>query len=92
MTHAIVRIDIMISITVTRAYDMFREQVSDTIIKWLLDLMRCWVGTSGPLLCEVIVAELFAMRKRDCHDSYISVVSPGDNSLLSDFENLSRLD
>ena len=71
MTHVIVRIDIMISITVTRAYDMFREQVSDTIIKWLLDLMRCQVGTSGPLLCEVIVAELFAMRKRDCHDGYV---------------------
>ena len=61
----------MISITVMRAYDTFREQVSDTIIKWLLDLTRCWVGTSGPLLCEAIVAELFAMRKRDCRDGYV---------------------
>ena len=71
VTHAIVRIDIMISITVKRAYNMFREQVSDTIIKWLLDLTRCWVGTSGPLLHEVIVAELFATRKRDCYNGYI---------------------
>ena len=61
----------MISITVKRAYNMFREQVSDTIIKWLLDLTRCWAGQWAIALCEVIVAELFAVRKRDCHDGYI---------------------
>ena len=90
VAHAIARIDI--GVTVKRAYDTFREQVSDTIIEWLLDLTRCRVGTDGPLLREIIAAELFAVRKRDLVAMAMSVVSPGDNGPLSEFENPSRLD
>ncbi|KAA1468351.1 hypothetical protein DENSPDRAFT_833612 [Dentipellis sp. KUC8613] len=55
---------IELGVTVRRAYDTFREQVSAVIIEWLLDLTRSRLGTDAVILREIIAQELLTARKR----------------------------
>jgi len=54
-----------LGVTIRRAYDTFREQVTAVIIEWLLDLTRSRLGTDTLVLREIIAAELLAPRRRD---------------------------
>ncbi|KAG5643045.1 hypothetical protein DXG03_001623 [Asterophora parasitica] len=63
MAQAITQIDL--GVTIRRAYDTFREQVSEVIIEWLLDLTRSRLGTDYLVLREVIASELMSPRRRD---------------------------
>ena len=62
MAHAITQIDL--GVTIRRAYDTFREQVSAVIIEWLLDLTRSRLGTDILAVREIIAAELLSPRKQ----------------------------
>lgn len=55
---------IELGVTVRRAYDTFREQVSAVIIEWLLDLVRCCLGSDQIILREIIAAELLSPRRQ----------------------------
>ncbi|KAG6810828.1 hypothetical protein H0H92_010152 [Tricholoma furcatifolium] len=63
MAQSITQIDL--GVTIRRAYDTFREQVSEVIIEWLLDLTRSRLGTDYMILREVIASELMSPRRRD---------------------------
>ncbi|KAG6874158.1 hypothetical protein C0995_005576 [Termitomyces sp. Mi166 len=63
MAQSITQIDL--GVTIRRAYDTFREQVSEVIIEWLLDLTRSRLGTDYMILREVIATELMSPRRRD---------------------------
>ncbi|KAI0078524.1 hypothetical protein K474DRAFT_1619295 [Panus rudis PR-1116 ss-1] len=52
-----------LGVTIRRAYDTFREQVSAVIIEWLLDLTRSRIGTDTVTMREIIAAELLSPRK-----------------------------
>ncbi|KAG8907469.1 hypothetical protein FRB99_004045 [Tulasnella sp. 403] len=56
---------IEMGVTVRRAYDTFREQVSAVIIEWLMDLMQCRLLNDSITLREVVAAEFYAPRKKD---------------------------
>lgn len=62
MGQTISQIDL--GVTIRRAYDTFREQVSAVIIEWLLDLTRCCLGTDAIILREIIASELLSARKQ----------------------------
>ncbi|KAF8060768.1 hypothetical protein FPV67DRAFT_1423562 [Lyophyllum atratum] len=85
--QAITQIDL--GVTIRRAYDTFREQVSEVIIEWLLDLTRSRLGTDYLILREVIAAELMSARRRD-NNSYNNNVQAG--LALNDIPNPARLD
>ena len=57
--------NIDLGVTVRRAYDTFREQMSEVIIEWLLDLSRCRLGTDALVIREFITTELLSPRKRE---------------------------
>lgn len=59
--HSISQIDL--GVTIRRAYDTFREQVSSVIIEWLLDLTRSRIGTDTVTMREIVAAELLSPRK-----------------------------
>ncbi|KAH9850612.1 hypothetical protein C2E23DRAFT_734790 [Lenzites betulinus] len=61
MARAIAQIDL--GVTVRRAYDTFREQVSAVVIEWLLDLTRSRLSTDALVLREVLAYELLSPRK-----------------------------
>lgn len=88
VAQAIAKIDI--GVTVRRAYDTFREQLSDVIIEWLLDLSKSRVGSDSLLLREVIAAELFTSRKGEAN-VVAGQVAP-DQGSFSDIKSPSRLD
>ncbi|KAG8919827.1 hypothetical protein FRC01_001076 [Tulasnella sp. 417] len=56
---------IEMGVTLRRAYDVFREQVSAVIIEWLMDLTQCRILNDCITLREVIAAETYAPRKKD---------------------------
>ncbi|GLB36806.1 putative zinc finger in N-recognin (UBR box) [Lyophyllum shimeji] len=87
MAQAITQIDL--GVTIRRAYDTFREQVSEVIIEWLLDLTRSRLGSDYLILREVLATELMSPRRRDSH-SYNNH-APGMLS-LKDIPNPARLD
>lgn len=60
IAQAIAQIDL--GVTVRRAFDTFREQVSAVIIEWLLDLTRSKLGTDALVLREVLASELLSPR------------------------------
>ncbi|KAG5634486.1 hypothetical protein H0H81_001778 [Sphagnurus paluster] len=87
MAQGITQIDL--GVTIRRAYDTFREQVSEVIIEWLLDLTRSRLGTDYVVLREVIAAELMSPRRRDSNsynNNAHSIIS------LKDIPNPARLD
>ena len=57
--------NIDLGVTVRRAYDTFREQMSEVIIDWLLDLSRCRLSTDALVIREFITTELLSPRKRE---------------------------
>ncbi|KAH8101404.1 hypothetical protein BXZ70DRAFT_906545 [Cristinia sonorae] len=83
--QTIAQIDL--GVTIRRAYDTFREQVSAVIIEWLLDLTRSRVGSDLVTLREVIAAELLAPRKFSAPH-----IHPDVNKVLADIQDPSRLD
>jgi E3 ubiquitin-protein ligase UBR1 len=59
--QAIQQIDL--GVTIRRAYDTFREQVSAVIIEWLLDLTRSRLGSDILIIREIIAGEMLSPRK-----------------------------
>ncbi|KAL4064755.1 hypothetical protein V8B97DRAFT_1875789 [Scleroderma yunnanense] len=80
---------IELGVTVRRAYDTFREQVSMVIIEWLVDLTRSRLGTDTLVIREVIAAELLSPRRRE---SNIYGSGPQIPDLSSDLPNPCRID
>lgn len=62
MGQTIQQIDL--GVTIRRAYDTFREQVSAVIIEWLLDLTRSRLGSDILAVREIIASELLSPRKQ----------------------------
>lgn len=85
MAQTIGQIDL--GVTVRRAYDTFREQVSAVIIEWLLDLTRSRLGTDALLLRELITSELLSSRHFPSTTS-----SEEANKVFADIHQPSRLD
>ncbi len=56
---------IEMAVTLRRAYDTFREQVSAVILEWLMDLMQSRLLNDSIILREVVAAEVYAPRKKD---------------------------
>jgi E3 ubiquitin-protein ligase UBR1 len=72
-----------LGVTIRRAYDTFREQVSAVIIEWLLDLTRSRLATDALFLREMIAVELMSPRK-----TYTNQTPPP----ISDLPDYTRLD
>ena len=49
---------IKITVTIRSARDTFREQMCSAIIEWLLDIVRCHVGSDNHILQETVCKEL----------------------------------
>ncbi|KAI0719055.1 hypothetical protein C8T65DRAFT_604021 [Cerioporus squamosus] len=86
IAQTIAQIDL--GVTVRRAYDTFREQVSAVIIEWLLDLTRSRLSTDALVLREILAQELLTQRRNS------SVLSAADQSRLppTDIPDATRLD
>jgi E3 ubiquitin-protein ligase UBR1 len=85
MGQTISQIDL--GVTIRRAYDTFREQVSAVIIEWLLDLARCCLGSDTLILREIIASELLSSR-RQTYSRGFTDVSP----VVADISDPARLD
>lgn len=85
MARAIAQIDL--GVTVRRAFDTFREQVSAVIIEWLLDLTRSRLSTDALILREILASELLSPRK---NSSLLSAKDP--SRVLPDLQEPTRLD
>lgn len=83
IAQAIAQIDL--GVTVRRAFDTFREQVSAVIIEWLLDLTRSRLNNDNLILREVLATELLSQRKN------ASMVATVDRT-LPDIPEPTRLD
>jgi E3 ubiquitin-protein ligase UBR1 len=76
-----------LGVTVRRAYDTFREQISVVIIEWILDLTRSRLGTDTHIMREVIASQLLAPRKPSTLNP-----NPEAQKALSEVESPVRLD
>jgi len=76
-----------LGVTVRRAYDTFREQISVLIIEWILDLTRSRLGTDTYIMREVIASQLLAPRKQSTLNP-----NPEAQKALSEVESPMRLD
>lgn len=81
MGQTIQQIDL--GVTIRRAYDTFREQVSAVIIEWLLDLTRSRLGSDTLAIREIIASEMLSPRKQtyargltDSHPFIADVTDP----------------
>ncbi|KIO33562.1 hypothetical protein M407DRAFT_231664 [Tulasnella calospora MUT 4182] len=80
---------IEMGVTLRRAYDVFREQVSAVIIEWLMDLTQCRILNDCITLREVIAAETYAPRKKDSS----SLTSNQEaTKVLAEIKDAARLD
>ncbi|KAG8936929.1 hypothetical protein FRC02_010019 [Tulasnella sp. 418] len=81
--------NIDMAVTVRRAYDTFREQVSAVIVEWLVDLMQCRLANDAIILREVVAAEVYAPRKKDS-----SSLSSNQEAtkVLAEIKDAARLD
>ncbi|KAG9039114.1 hypothetical protein FRB95_012825 [Tulasnella sp. JGI-2019a] len=76
-------------VTVRRAYDTFREEVSAVIIEWLMDLMQCRLLNDTIILREVVAAEVYSPRKKDSS----SLTSNQEaTKVLAEIKDAARLD
>ncbi|KAG8874612.1 hypothetical protein FRB97_005779 [Tulasnella sp. 331] len=76
-------------VTVRRAYDTFREEVSAVIIEWLMDLMQCRLLNDTIILREVVAAEIYSPRKKDSS----SLTSNQEaTKVLAEIKDAARLD
>ena len=78
-----------LGVTVRRAFDTFREQVSAVLIEWLHDLTRCRLKGDTTLFRELIAAELFSQRKKDTN---ALLAHPDSARILSEFEEPTRIE
>ncbi|KAI0802993.1 hypothetical protein BC629DRAFT_1490697 [Irpex lacteus] len=85
MGQAISQIDL--GVTIRRAYDTFREQVSAVIIEWLLDLARCRLGSDSLVIREVIASELLSPRKQTYSRGFTD-----SSPIVADISDPARLD
>ena len=85
MGHTISQIDL--GVTIRRAYDTFREQVSAVIIEWLLDLARCCLGSDTLVLREIIASELLSPRKQTYSRGFTD-----SSPIVADISDPARLD
>ena len=69
--HKIGTVDL--TVTMRRAFDIFREHMAAVIIEWLLDLLQCHVGGDKQILKELVAAELFSSRRPDSSFLYSEV-------------------
>ncbi|CAG7852362.1 E3 ubiquitin-protein ligase ubr1; AltName: Full=N-end-recognizing protein; AltName: Full=N-recognin-1 [Serendipita indica DSM 11827] len=69
--HKISTVDL--TVTMRRAFDIFREHMAAVIIEWLLDLLQCHVGGDKHILRELVAAELFSSRRPDSSFLYSEV-------------------
>ena len=76
-----------LGVTVRRAYDTFREQISVVIIEWILDLTRSRLGIDTHIMREVIASQLLAPRKPSTLNP-----NPEAQKALSEVESPVRLD
>jgi len=76
-----------LGVTVRRAYDTFREQISVVIIEWILDLTRSRLGTDTHIMREVIASQLLVPRKPSTLNP-----NPEAQKALSEVESPVRLD
>lgn len=63
VAQSITQIDL--GVTIRRAFDTFREQISEIMVEWLLDLTRSRLGTDSLVLREVVAAAMLSPRRRD---------------------------
>lgn len=78
-----------LGVTIRRAYDTFREQISAVIVEWLLDLTKSRLGHDTLILREVVASELLAPRRKDSS----SILSFHDTSQVVDgVKDPARLD
>ena len=85
IAQAVAQIDL--GVTVRRAFDTFREQVSAVIIEWLLDLTRSRLSSDTLILRELLATELLSPRR---NSSLLSAQDP--NRVLPDIHDPTRLD
>ena len=76
-----------LGVTVRRASDTFREQLSAFLIEWLVDLGKCTInGTDGITLKEMVASCLFAPRTRHpsvvAHSNLLNNTNPSRLSWL----------
>ena len=76
-----------LGVTVRRAYDTFREQISVVIIEWILDLTRSRLCTDTHIMREVIASQLLTPRKPSTLNP-----NPEAQKVLSEVESPVRLD
>jgi len=76
-----------LGVTVRRAYDTFREQISVLIIEWILDLTRSRLGANTHIIREVIASQLLAPRKPNTLNP-----NPEAQKALSEVESPVRLE
>ncbi|CAL1696803.1 unnamed protein product [Somion occarium] len=79
--HSISQVDL--GVTIRRAYDTFREQVSAVIIEWLLDLTRSRIGSDTVTMREIVAAELLSSRKHS---------TPQARADMSELQDPARID
>jgi E3 ubiquitin-protein ligase UBR1 len=57
-----------LGVTVRRARDTFREQISAILIEWLVDLTRCYIyGNDGMTIRQLIASRLFDKREKSVY-------------------------
>ena len=76
-----------LGVTVRRAYDTFREQISVVIIEWILDLTRSRLITDTYIMREVIANQLLAPRKPSTLNP-----NPESQKALAEVDSPVRLD
>jgi E3 ubiquitin-protein ligase UBR1 len=76
-----------LGVTVRRAYDTFREQISAVMIEWILDLTQSRFGADTFIMREVIASQLLAPRK-PC----ILNPNPAAQKILAEVDSPARLD
>ncbi|KAM5534387.1 hypothetical protein V8D89_011980 [Ganoderma adspersum] len=85
VAQAVAQIDL--GVTVRRAFDTFREQVSAVIIEWLLDLTRSRLSSDALILREILATELLSPRRNS------SLLAGQDSTrALPDIHEPTRLD
>ncbi|KDQ17558.1 hypothetical protein BOTBODRAFT_185706 [Botryobasidium botryosum FD-172 SS1] len=86
IAQTIAQIDL--GVTVRRVFDTCREEISATIIEWLLDLSSCRIGSDAVTIREIIAAELYTSRKKD---SSSLTSNPDAGKVYGEIEKPARL-
>lgn len=87
VAHGLAKVDL--GVTVRRAFDTFREQISAVLIEWLHDLSRCRLRNNTTIIREIIAAELFSKRKKDIN---LSRANPDFAEAIAQITDPSKLE